>query len=480
MDAGIPGGADGGAILFDGGTQAVQPIDTEACEMTRHRRRLGAIAAVATLTCTCSVAALAQPARGQGRPPGEAAAADAPAPPDELTLEITVGDEGVSVFAVNVDAHELFTTLAEKTGHRVIVDDTVERTITVNLRNRPCQDIIDNIVGAYGFACREMDGVCMISEGIPRSPSSYLLSDIDTISTQYVMAQNAKSLLPVFLQDHVKTNMAQNAVVLSAPSQVLKKFREDIAQFDVPAAQIMIDVLVVELTNITREEFDFAINWSNAGKGASVLSATGDISFTSVTNLPPDFSVRLRALVEKQKARVRANPRIATVSGREAEVFVGVQQYLSTPIETEGRRSSNYIDAGVKLEITPWTGGEGEIIVDVEPEISTLSAPDPTTGLPDKSTRTAETVVRVKDGETIIIGGLLQDELRETRSKVPILGDLPLVGPLFRRKRIVQTDTDLFVFITPRILSQTGHLPEAEEAEIKRRFLGPEHEEEAK
>lgn len=444
--------------------------------------RLLTSAAVVTVSiCLPHSILLARRSRPQQQPdPGATSMARASVGSDNPTLEITTGDDGVSLFAVSVDAHELLMALAEKTGHRVIVDDTVKRTITVNLRNRSCQEIIDNIVAAYGFACRTVDGVCMVSEGIPKKPSSYLLSDIDTISTQYVVASQAKSLFPVFLQDNVKTNMAQNAVVLSAPSQVLEKFRADIAQFDVPAAQIMIDVLVVELTNIDRDEFDFAVDWSNADKGVSVLSATGDVGFTSVTDMAPDFHVRLRALIEKQKAHVRANPRIATVSGREAQVFVGVQQYLSTPIETEERRTSYYIDAGVKLEITPWTGGQGEIIVDVRPEISTLSAPDPTTGLPDKSSRTAQTVVRVKDGETIIIGGLLQDEMREARSKIPLLGDLPIFGRLFRTNQTVRTKTDLFVFITPRILSRTGHLPEAEEAEIKQRFLGPEHEQEGR
>lgn len=415
----------------------------------------------------------------QRRASSEAAKPKAPAPVTDGTLEIMVTDKGVSLFAVAADAHKLLMALAEKTGHPIIVDDTVKRAITVNLRNRTSQEIIDNIVAAYGFAFREVDGICMISEGIPKKPSSYLLSDIDTISTQYVVASQAKSLFPVFLQDNVKTNMAQNAVVLSAPTQVLKKFREDIAQFDVPAAQIMIDVMVVEFTNVDRDEFDFGLDWSNAGKSGSVLSATGDLRFSSVTGLDPDFYARLHALREEQKAQVHANPRIATVSGKEAEVFVGVQQYLSTPIETASRRTSYSIDAGVKLEITPWTGGAGEIIVEVRPEISTLSAPDPTTGLPDKSSRSARTVVRVKDGETIVIGGLLQDEMRETRGKVPILGHIPIMGRLFRTKQVVRTKTDLFVFISPRILSQTGHLPEAEEAEIKRRFLGSASEQEA-
>jgi len=126
------------------------------------------------------------------------------------------------------------------------------------------------------------------------------------------------------------------------------------------------------------------------------------------------------------------------------------------------------------LRMTPWTGGQGEIIVDVRSEISTLSALDPVTQLPEKSTRTADTTVRVKDGQTIVIGGLLQREQQTARSKIPVLGDLPLIGSLFRTKDVRYVQTDLAIFITCRILSPTGHLSEAEEARIRERFLSGE------
>jgi len=158
------------------------------------------------------------------------------------------------------------------------------------------------------------------------------------------------------------------------------------------------------------------------------------------------------------------------VSGRSASIFAGRQRYLVTPIDTiYGQR--NYIDAGVRLNITPYTGGQKQVLVNVDAEVSTLSAVDPITRLPEKSTRTANTVVRVNDGQTIVIGGLKQQETRDVRTQIPILGRLPIIGPFFRTKNVRETQTELVLFITPRILSGTGHLPEAEEKLLKQRFL---------
>lgn len=413
---------------------------------------------------------------GFGAPPRPPAPQPDPTP---AVLEVTVGPEGVSVIAVGVGVQELLTRIAKETGIRVIVDDTIRRTVTVSLVNKQVTQILEIIAAAYGLSYREVNGIFMLSEGIPRSPSSYLLSDIDTITTQYVLAPNAKSLLPVFLQDHVKTNAEQNAVILSAPPEVLKKFREDIKQFDIPAAQIMIDVLMVEFTDSSAREFRAQWSWSNDGRRVAVDSPLGQVVFRAVTTLPTDFVTNLRALVTQGKARVHANPRIATVSGQRASIFIGKQRYLSTPVSIGGGRGegdwswrqTNFIDAGVRLNITPWTGGEGEIIVDVQPEISVLSAPDPKTGLPDKSTRRANTTVRVRDGETIIIGGLVQRELMSTQTKVPILGDIPLLGQFFRSEDTKEVMTEMAIFITPRILSQTGHLPAEQEEALKKRFL---------
>ena len=396
-----------------------------------------------------------------------------PAFPARGTLKIEGDADNLSVFAVSVDAAELLTAIAARARLKLVVDDTISRRITMSVSGKPAREVISSITGAYGLAAAEVEGVTLISEGIPRTPSSYLLSDIDQISTKYVDASNARNLLPVFLQDYVKVNGQQNAVVLSAPAEVLRKFRADIAGFDIPASQILVDLLLVELTDSGLDQLNLTLNFQNSGNALSISPSSGSVRYRALTTLPDTFASTLSALQESGRARVRANPRIATVSGRRASIFVGRQRYIVTPIDT-GNGQRNFIDAGVRLEITPFTGGEKQIIIDVNAEVSTLSAVDPVTRLPEKSTRTTDTKVRVSDGQTIVIGGLEQSETRDVETRVPILGNIPLLGPLlFRSRDKRRTNTQLVLFVTPRILSDTGHLPAAEENDIKKRFLAP-------
>ena len=384
---------------------------------------------------------------------------------EDKILEIEPAPHGWTVYAVNVNAHELLTTFAAQAHLPLIVDDTVKRNLTINVVDKPAQEVLQVIVDAYGFSWAEVEGIHIISQGMPRTPSSYLLSDIASVTTKYVAPDQAQKLFPLFLQGHIKVNTDQNAVVLSGPQPVLDKFRKDVAQFDVPAAQIMLDVNVVEFTNVDTDTFATMLGYSNANLGITTDSLTGQLMLNAIVDLPTAFFAQFQALVEKRQARVRANPRIATVSGQSATIFIGQEQYLTTPVGGTG----NSISAGVRLTMMPLTGGGGEIILDLNEEISTLSAPDSVTGFPTKTTRTARTTVRVRDGQTIVIGGLRQAESRSVRRAIPIISEIPIVGNLFRSKKIQETTVDLAVFVTARLLSPTGHLPAAEEAQIRER-----------
>jgi type II secretory pathway component GspD/PulD (secretin) len=166
---------------------------------------------------------------------------------------------------------------------------------------------------------------------------------------------------------------------------------------------------------------------------------------------------------------------MAVVNGQTAEIFVGAQRFIRVEVQSYGAKLEKIqgVDVGTRISITPWTGGKGEITATISPEVSNIVELERATGLPTLSSRRASTTVRVKDGQTIAIGGLTQRQDYYTKRKVPILGDLPLVGPLFRSSRKNSSTTELVILITPRILADSGHLPDAaEESQIKTRMLG--------
>jgi type II secretory pathway component GspD/PulD (secretin) len=105
------------------------------------------------------------------------------------------------------------------------------------------------------------------------------------------------------------------------------------------------------------------------------------------------------------------------------------------------------------LKITPWVGASGEITADIEPEVSSVSAIT-AEGLPEINRRKARTTIRIRDGDTIVIGGLKQQDNTKSVTKIPLLGDLPILGALFRSTKSITRESELLILITPRILRQ--------------------------
>src|SRR5262249_41808381 len=153
------------------------------------------------------------------------------------------------------------------------------------------------------------------------------------------------------------------------------------------------------------------------------------------------FEVELDALLTKGKARLLSDANVVTVDGRPAEIFAGetvpvVISSLQSPGSSGGTLQTvqlEKVDVGVKLKIIPRITGDGFVTAAVEPEVSRIiSFVGPNNDLPETSTRRANTLVRVHDGEKIYLGGLLSDERRTTTKVVPGLGQIPLLGRLFR------------------------------------------------
>jgi len=161
-------------------------------------------------------------------------------------------------------------------------------------------------------------------------------------------------------------------------------------------------------------------------------------------------------MVEEGKATIRANPRVAALEGKEATIFVGQEKYyvIVTGPETYPYRTLESIAAGVTLSLIPYVAENGDITVHIAPEVSDVTG-EGLEGLPVITKRRAETTVRVKDGETIVIGGLVQEQETKILRRVPLLGYIPLVGILFRYYRPTKSQTEVVIFITPHLQPET-------------------------
>ena len=378
--------------------------------------------------------------------------------PDDLTAEVSFDGKLVSVRAVKADIQELMAAIAQKTGLSIAVDDAVSRKVSLNLQNVEPQNAVSTIAAAYGLALAPVNGILMLTEGVPTDLATYRSSETQSFRIQNGQAAQLSGLLPNFLYSYVKVNGEQNAIVVTAPSQMLAKIGADLRKVDVPAPQISIEAIAVELSD--SNDLDVGLRLGNPDQNSfdSFDVGAGRVTFNTIGTLPRSFEANLKALELKGKARVRARPQMVVVNGETANLFIGSQRFILTQFNQSGQTQNRIqpVDVGVKLSVTPLTGGNGEITARVAPEVSNITELDLQTGLPVLSTRRSDTTVRVQDGETIVIGGLTLDQEQTTNGKIPFFGDLPLLGGLFRSRKKTTVKTELVVFVTPRILKDSG------------------------
>ena len=397
--------------------------------------------------------------RGGGGNAGAATSA-----PDDLSADVTFENGLVSIRAVKADIHELMSAISQKTGLAIAVDDGVRandgspRKVSLNLQDVTPQDAVSTIAAAYGLALAPINGILVLTEGVPTDLATYRASETESFRIQNSQARELSGLLPNFLYSYVKVNGEQNAIVVTAPSQMLEKIGADLRRVDVPAPQISIEAIAVELSDSNDLDIGLRLGNPSADSFDSFDTGAGRVTFNSIGKLPRSFEASLKALELKGKARVRARPQMVVVNGETANLFIGSQRFILTQFNQSGQTQNRIqpVDVGVKLSVTPLTGGNGEITARVAPEVSNITELDLQTGLPVLSTRRSDTTVRVQDGETIIIGGLTLDQEQITKGKIPFFGDLPLLGGLFRSRKKTTVKTELVVFVTPRILQDSG------------------------
>lgn len=279
-----------------------------------------------------------------------------------------------------------------------------------------------------------------------------------------------------------------------------------ISNLDIPKPQVLIKVVFLEVTYNNGYDIGIEGGFKNqtVGGGSSQGTVAGANAFGASTlatvatnvnalglpiaafgNTPPgagfyqvignDYQATLRAIATAGKTEVLSRPSILARNNQPATITVGQSVPLINSVRYDNFgnaiNSVDYTDVGIILRVTPFISADGLVEMIVSPEISSLTDQSVTiasgVSVPVIAKRSADTVVVTPDGQTVIIGGLMQNNKTSSESKIPLLGDIPLLGNLFKRQAKNGTKTELLIFLTPHIVqapSQLAALSERERA----------------
>jgi len=279
----------------------------------------------------------------------------------------------------------------------------------------------------------------------PRADANSLHGAV-AIRLRYARAEDAvKQLHGVIPENCYVADDAQNAIILTGGADTVSVAKSFLRAIDVARPQVSFEVRVADISITSTSNIGALFGSPSAGIGSAV---------TSFANTSIAIEATLNGLIENGRAKILARPHVVTQNNSEASLLVG-ESYSIVTVSSTGSTSNQdvqYVDIGVKLRITPTISSDGTIVADLNPEYSELLSVT-SSGYPIIGTRKLNATLRVRNNETIVLGGLLQDTDSETVTKLPLLGNVPVFGPIFRNRMHSHIRDEIVFLITPHILN---------------------------
>ena len=412
----------------------------------------------------------------------------------ERTIEqATPGN--VSLDFKDADIRNVLKVLSYKSGVNIVLSPEVTGLITIQLINVPWERALDVILKLHGYGYEKTGNVITVNtldkireqrtiqkELAEQEPLTTEVYTLNFAKAEEVV-DAVKDMLTV--RGNINFDERTNTVMVMDTMSNAEKILSILPILDSVTPQVLIEAKIIETTLDNDDRL--GINWttdvtmSGAERPttfpfdktdsstilhnrslpgswptpADTLFSFGTLDFTS-------FQAVLNMLSTKTDTNILSNPRIVTLDNQAATITVGtkwpIAQYAYNTQNAQWEVSGfEYMDFGVLLRVTPHVNKAGFITMDIEPEISRQRGSDTITfsgaQIPIITTQETSTRVMIKDRETLVIAGLIKDETIDTIRKIPILGDIPLLGLLFQHKTTSIDKTDLLIFITPHIIT---------------------------
>jgi len=357
----------------------------------------------------------------------------------------------------------------------LVATKDIKGKVTVALRDITVDEALNAVLKVNGYTFTRKGNLIYITPG----PG---LEGIDvvtvTIALNYLTASEASELLQKVISSKgdIRVAEATNSLVVTDFPSSIDKVRNVLKDIDTPPIQVLIEAKLVDITEKDYQNFGvtYTVDYKPAGDikglfdrktgyqeqlagsqamaGPSSTLSGGQLKITALTLKGLSGTVTIDALIQDNKAHLLASPSIATLNGKEARIIIGERYPYKekTQTTTGTTETTKFVDIGTTLRVTPQVSPDGWITMNVHPEVSSLTSS--LDAGPRIATREADATIRVRDGETIIIGGLIKRQDDRVKGRIPIIGHIPILGWFFSKSSSDLTSTELVVFITPRII----------------------------
>jgi len=424
--------------------------------------------------------------------------------------------ERLSLNFQNVDVRSLLQVIADFTNLNIITSDSVGGSITLRLKDVPWDQALDIILQSKGLDMRKNGNVILVAPRDELATKEKLdlearsqIAELEPLHTEnfvvnYQKADDVKKLLTgdpkqtlLTKRGSVVVDVRTNQLFIRETAQRLEEIRRLIARIDIPVPQVMIEARIVEAQDSFSSDIGSRLgavhasshSWLNGGAGSTYGSSAGASSGTNTTtingvtitnpnfiNLPAGqlngynpgtvgltlfnsavtnlLNLEITALELDGRGKVISSPRVVTADKVKAHIEQGTEIPYQSVSAGGGIGQVQFRKAVLALDVTPQITPEGAIFLDVKVNKDTPSATVSGSGGIAIDTKNVATQVLVENGGTVVLGGIYQQTVQVTTTRIPILGEIPFLGVLFRDQAKTNNRTELLIFITPRILSE--------------------------
>ena len=415
----------------------------------------------------------------------------------------------ISLDFQNVDVRTVLQILATESGMNIVASDSVQGKMTLSLKDVPWDQALDLILDARELGMRRVGNIINVApraEMLARDKAEMTarkeLDDLGPLFSQsfqlkYKNVEEFKKILRISDSGSSSGNSnnslltsrgsalidpATNTLIINDVQSVIQKFNALIEELDVPARQVMVEARIVEASDTLSRELGVkfgaarsgSTSWGNNWDIATQRNSSGvkkngnQIEFAPNINVPVSSAIGSIAVVRsfnsatlglelsaseaEGRSKTISTPRVLTQDRQEAEIKQGYQVPYTTR-DSEGSTTTSFKDAVMSLKVLPRITPDNKIIMDVTINKDT---PDNTyqssEGEPSIRTQSVKTQAMIEDGGTLVVGGVYQEVIQNNVKKVPMLGDLPVLGNLFKTRSRNNSRNELLFFITPRIM----------------------------